>query len=46
MKYNNLIQITQYFNNETTCKEHLEKIRWSGAVRTAGLNLTSDNLFP
>ncbi len=32
MKYNNLIQVSQYFSNENTCKEHLEKIRWNGHV--------------
>ena len=32
MKYNNLIQVSQYFSNENTCKEHLEKIRWNGNV--------------
>ncbi|MCI0450623.1 MAG: IS1595 family transposase [Chlorobi bacterium] len=32
MEYNNLIQVSQYFKDEKTCKEHLAKLRWSGNV--------------
>lgn len=30
MKYNNLIQVMQYFKNEKKCKEHLAQLRWNG----------------
>lgn len=32
MKYNNLIAVSQYFKDEKTCIEHLEKLRWKGNV--------------
>lgn len=32
MKYNNLIQVAEYFKTEEICKEYLAKIRWNGKV--------------
>ncbi len=31
-KYNNLLQVSEYFKNEEICKEHLAKLRWNGNV--------------
>lgn len=30
MSHNSLIEVQKYFSNETVCKEHLEKLRWTG----------------
>lgn len=30
MKYNNLIQVAEYFKTEEICKEYLAKMRWNG----------------
>lgn len=29
-EYNSLMEVMQYFSNEETCKQHLEKLRWNG----------------
>jgi hypothetical protein len=31
-KFNNLIQLFSYFNNEQVCREYLEQIRWNGNI--------------
>jgi hypothetical protein len=31
-KFNNLVQLFTYFNNEQVCREYLEQIRWNGNI--------------
>ena len=31
-KFNNLVQLFTYFNNEQVCRDYLEQIRWSGNI--------------
>ena len=31
-KFNNLVQLFTYFNNEQVCRDYLEQIRWNGNI--------------
>ena len=44
-KFNNLIQLFSYFNNEQVCREYLEQIRWNGNITCPYEDCKHDKVF-
>lgn len=44
-KFKTLIDLLDYFSNETVCREHLEKIRWNGELRCAYSDCNHNHVF-
>jgi len=44
-KFNNLVQLFSYFNNEQVCREYLEQIRWNGNITCPYEDCKHDKVF-
>ena len=44
-KFNNLVQLFTYFNNEQVCRDYLEQIRWNGNITCPYEDCKHDKVF-